>query len=142
MPLLRQKLNSPFPTNMNPIPIQRHPIKLLPVNERVILRSFIPGSSSNIKSILQRALILNEEEVIHQLKAVHLDFGDRHYDIDELLLTNYGKVRNIESFKERTPLQQNQQTQIKEKDLPIGTVKNKGGVDYIKKETGWEPVKK
>ena len=86
-------MNSPFPKNMNPIPIQRHPIKLLPVNERVILRSFIPGTTGNIKSILQRALELDEAEVEHQLNAVHLDFGERHYDIDELLLTNYGKVR-------------------------------------------------
>ena len=77
MPFLRQKLNSPFPIIMNPIPIQRHPIKLLPVNERVILRSFIPGATGNIKSILQRALALDEKEVEHQLKAVHLDFGER-----------------------------------------------------------------
>lgn len=83
----------------------------------------------------------NETDSNNAFAAKFSNFKEELESSRSRFIQNYGKVRNVESFKERTPLQQNQQTQIKAKDLPIGTVKNKGGVDYIKKETGWEPVK-
>jgi predicted GH43/DUF377 family glycosyl hydrolase len=77
---------------MNQIPICRHPIKLLPLDDRVILRAFLPGTDAGIKAILQRVLHRSEAEVARQLKSVCRDFSERHYDIEELLLANYKKV--------------------------------------------------
>jgi len=79
---------------MNKIPIHRHPIKLLPVNGRVILRPFIPGNPHILKGIINRVLKLEEDAVAEQLSRVHQDFGNRHYDIDSLFLTHYKEVRN------------------------------------------------
>jgi len=64
-------------------------------------------------------------------------------------IENYGKVRNVESFRERKSLikKDENKEQIKTTDLPIGTLRTKRDlktgkpVEYIKKETGWEPVK-
>jgi len=95
---------------MKPISIHRHPIKLLPINERVILRAFIPGTTEGIKAILHRVLMLREDEVAHQLKILLRDFGERHYDIEELLLANYRKVKNRISNEDT--LSRNQQLLI------------------------------
>lgn len=89
--LLRASFVNPL-DNMNRIPICRHPIKLLPLDERVILRSFLPGTDAGIKAILRRVLRLSEDEVAHQLASVCRDFGQRHYDIEARLLANYNKV--------------------------------------------------
>jgi predicted GH43/DUF377 family glycosyl hydrolase len=83
---------------MNPIKLQRHSIKLLPSVERVILRSFVPGNEHNLKAVIQRVLRLKETDVTKHLKAIHRDFGKRHYDIDKLLLAHYEIVQDwIES---------------------------------------------
>lgn len=64
-------------------------------------------------------------------------------------IENYGKVRDVEPFRERKSLikKDENKEQIKTTDLPIGTLRTKidlktgKPVEYIKKETGWEPVK-
>lgn len=89
---------------MNQIQIQRHSIKLNPVNKRVIIRPFIPGDAKNVKAIITRVLLLNESEVESQLSSVYRDFNKRHYDIDTLLLANYRKVQNrIEDSNQLSP---------------------------------------
>jgi len=95
---------------MTPITISRHPIKLLPLDERVILRSFLPATDGGIKAILQRVLKLSEDEVAGQLKSVCRDFSERHYDIEALLFANYKKVER--HIRETGTISQNQKLLI------------------------------
>jgi predicted GH43/DUF377 family glycosyl hydrolase len=95
---------------MTAITICRHPIKLLPVDERVILRSFLPGTDKGIKAILQRALKLSEGEVASQIQSVCRDFSERHHDIEARLFANYEKVER--HIREKKPISHNQKLLI------------------------------
>ena len=77
---------------MKPILRCRHEISLKPDSARVILRPFIPANVRNITAIVERALALSDEVVRHQLDAVHREFNERHFDIEDILLRYYGKV--------------------------------------------------
>jgi len=77
---------------MSVVPVRRHSIALLPQSARVILRPFIPASPVRIASIVGRALALSETEAETELAAVRTDFGDRHMDLDGILLAYYTKV--------------------------------------------------
>ena len=79
---------------MNTIPIHRHGIMLLPESERVIIRPFIPGNPKLIANTNGRAQALTEEEAVADLRAIELEFGSRHFEIESVLLHNFEKVRS------------------------------------------------
>ncbi len=78
---------------MNSIRLFRHEMMLRPQSERVILRPFIPGHVHRITTTIGRALALTEEEVVTQLRAVHSEFDERHFDIESFLDAHYAEVR-------------------------------------------------
>ena len=77
---------------MNPIPLCRHEIMLLPESSRVLIRPFIPATTQRIMTILGRVLALSEAEVVEEMQDVHQEFDARHYDIEEVLWAHYLKV--------------------------------------------------
>lgn len=78
---------------MSPLLLRRHEIALLPESARVIVRPFIPAEPHRITTIIGRALALTEEEVGHHLSRVRLEFDERHFDIENVLLAHFQKVR-------------------------------------------------
>lgn len=86
---------------MKTIPINRHPVTLLPDSSRVIIRPFIPRDSQTIAKIIGRALSLTEEEAIQELVDTHHEFDARHLDIEVLLMEQYNKVAS-HVFTQRT----------------------------------------
>jgi predicted GH43/DUF377 family glycosyl hydrolase len=93
--------------------LRRHDLALLPQSERVILRPFIPSSSSRIAAILGRALALSEEEAANELDALRREFDSRHFDISSQWLDTFAKVSG-HIFTQR-PL-------TKERELLIGAL--------------------
>jgi len=79
---------------MSSISLCRHEVTLLPESARVIIRPFIPSDIQRITTIIGRALALNEEEVIRQLKEVRLEFDARHFEIEPLLNAHFEKVKH------------------------------------------------
>ena len=77
---------------MSSIRIRHHDLTLTPESSRVILRSFIPGSTQRITTIIGRALALSEAELERDLAAVLQDFDNRHFDLETMLLANFEKV--------------------------------------------------
>ncbi|MBP1626102.1 MAG: glycosidase [Holophagaceae bacterium] len=77
---------------MNPIPLRRHHLTLLPQSERVVLRPFIPSESHRITTIIGRVLALDEEEANRALEGIRQDFASRHLDLESTLLANYERV--------------------------------------------------
>lgn len=73
---------------MKPIQIHRHELTLFPESSRVIIRPFVPDENL-IVTIIGRALALSDEEVIDQLKSVHSEFEDRHFEIDSILMHHF-----------------------------------------------------
>ena len=78
---------------MNPIRVRRHNVTFQPESARVIVRSFLPGKTQILISILNRALALSEAEADTQLQGILAEFASRHFDIESVLLRHYEKVR-------------------------------------------------
>lgn len=95
---------------MNTVLNYRHEITLHPDNARVILRSFIPSNVHLIKTIINRALALTDDDVHTQLNGIRAGFQDRHFDIESLLHAHYEKVRKHVVAKK--PLSLNRQLLI------------------------------
>lgn len=66
---------------------------LRPNQERVLVRSFIPGDRERIEHIIGRALALTEAEVEQQLAAVTEEFGSRHFDVRAVWSRHFEKVK-------------------------------------------------
>ncbi|MDA7865207.1 glycoside hydrolase family 130 protein [Akkermansiaceae bacterium] len=77
---------------MNSIQIRRHEISLLPESARVIIRPFIPGESWRIKGIIERILVLTEEDVTSELNQIKREFESRHKDVETVLLKHFEKI--------------------------------------------------
>ena len=78
---------------MTAIPLRRYnDLQIGPDSSRVLIRPFIPGEPHRIAAIIARALTLTEEETEQELERVMKDFGDRHTDIERLLLTHFERV--------------------------------------------------
>lgn len=90
--------------------IYRHDLTLLPESSRVIIRPFIPGEDQRITRIIGRALALSEDEVAAELNSVLTEFDGRHFEIRNVLLRHFHKVRP-HVFTER-PLSQELQLLI------------------------------
>lgn len=78
---------------MSSVQNHRHSITLCPDSTRVILRAFIPGKPSLIKTIINRTLALTDDEASRQLDAIRMEFGERHLNLETLLHAHYEKVR-------------------------------------------------
>ncbi len=61
---------------------------------RVITRSYIPGPDNRIKSVINRALGLSDQEVQTLLDQVMLEFSDRHRHFKKSLESNYRKIEH------------------------------------------------
>lgn len=79
---------------MKPLILCRHDLSLLPESSRVIIRPFIPSDEQRVIKIIGRALSLTETEVVNELKAVLAEFDSRHFEIENVLLRQYGKVQS------------------------------------------------
>lgn len=77
---------------MSKIRVHRHEATLLPECNRVIIRPFIPGDTQRITTVIGRALLLPEDEVLRDLEGVKAEFDSRHFDIDTVLLQHFDKV--------------------------------------------------
>lgn len=79
---------------MSLLRLRRHEVTLLPESARVIVRPFIPGEAHRITTIIGRVLALTEEEVVIHLARVRLEFDERHFDIEKVLLAHFQKVHS------------------------------------------------
>ena len=77
---------------MNPIPLRRHDLLLVPVSTRVIIRPFIPSNPLRLATIIGRALALSEEDTLRHLNALLRDFDARHFDLEGPWMANYQRV--------------------------------------------------
>lgn len=77
---------------MKPIILCRHEVLLHPESSRVIIRPFIPLEKSRITTIIGRALLLSEEEVVKELSMIREEFNARHFDIDEVMFYHFQMV--------------------------------------------------
>ncbi|MDR3672764.1 MAG: glycoside hydrolase family 130 protein [Holophaga sp.] len=77
---------------MRGITVRHHPLLLVPMSDRVIIRPFIPSSAQRITTIIGRALALDEAGTARELKAMLREFDSRHFDLERLLLANYERV--------------------------------------------------
>jgi len=79
---------------MSQVHLCRHEVTLLPESARVIIRPFIPSENQRVTTIIGRALALTEEEVVHQLHEVRLEFATRHFEIEPSLIAHFEKVKH------------------------------------------------
>lgn len=77
---------------MTAIPIRRYNLHLDPDSSRVLVRPFIPAEPQRITAIIGRALSLTEEETERELQRILKEFGDRHTDIERVLLMHFERV--------------------------------------------------
>lgn len=75
------------------IQICRHETQFLPDASRVLLRPFIQSNSQRVINIIGRALALSEEETERELAVVMRDFGQRHLDLEPVLLRHFARVQ-------------------------------------------------
>lgn len=78
---------------MNSPILCRHDLTLHPESSRVIIRPFIPSDVPRITKIIGRALALSDAEVTDELASVLAEFDDRHFEIENVLLHHFRKVR-------------------------------------------------
>jgi predicted GH43/DUF377 family glycosyl hydrolase len=62
------------------------------MNDRVIIRPFIPGNPTQIEAIIARVLEMSEPTVVRELAIVRQEFDFRHFEIESVLLAHYRKV--------------------------------------------------
>jgi len=79
---------------MSAVPVYRHELQFLPDSSRVLLRPFVPKDHQLITQILGRALALSEDEVAKEIATVISNFGERHMDIEGLLLRSFKRVES------------------------------------------------
>ncbi|MHA3774302.1 glycoside hydrolase family 130 protein [Verrucomicrobiota bacterium sgz303538] len=78
---------------MSTIPLRRYDLQLEPDSSRVLVRPFIPGEDHRKTAIIARALTLSDEETERELERVLGDFGDRHTDMERVLLAHFERVK-------------------------------------------------
>lgn len=79
---------------MNSISVRRHKLTFQPESARVIIRPFIPANLGLVDRIIHRALVLSEQDVIAQIKTLHVDFASRHFHVESLWLDHFEKVKS------------------------------------------------
>lgn len=74
------------------MPLERLSIKILPDSKRVI-EQFFMLSPERTKRVVDRITSLTEAETFRQIAKVKFQFGNRHKKFDEIILSNYEKVK-------------------------------------------------
>jgi len=74
---------------------KRLKITLMPSQERVLIRPFVPKGSVHSQRILGRVMSLSEKNVHQAVETVLKNFADRHKNIEEILLQHYEDVRRL-----------------------------------------------
>ncbi|MBM3862720.1 MAG: hypothetical protein FJ385_02030 [Verrucomicrobia bacterium] len=77
----------------HPLILCRHDLMLHPDSSRVIIRPFVPVDEASVARIIGRVLDLDEAEVSSRLRTLLEEFDGRHFDIEEVLLRHYDRVR-------------------------------------------------
>ncbi|HTB18281.1 MAG TPA: glycoside hydrolase family 130 protein, partial [Bryobacteraceae bacterium] len=62
---------------------------------RVLLRPFTPGDSQRVARIIERVMLLTEDQVGELLKEVSAEFSERHQHIHKLFLERFEQVREM-----------------------------------------------
>src|SRR3984885_9006069 len=62
---------------------------------RVLLRPFTPGDSRRVTRIIERILLLSEEQAGLLLAEVTADFSERHQNIRKIFLERFEQVRDM-----------------------------------------------
>lgn len=92
---------------MSELAIRHHPIALLPDMTRVIIRPFIPGSTSHRTTVIGRALAMTEPEVEREVALLRAGFSERHRDFEEPLREHFARVeRHVFTQRPLSPAQQ------------------------------------
>jgi predicted GH43/DUF377 family glycosyl hydrolase len=77
----------------SPVPVRRLDHRLEPNPARVISRFFSPGDERRIRSIIDRVLALDEEDVAFVLSNVREHFSHKHPEFKDLVAENYEAVK-------------------------------------------------
>ena len=79
----------------NSIHVKRTATILRPDQSRVLLRSFSPGDPERTDRIIERILLLPEEQVGALLDEIAADFSQRHQQISKVFLERFEQVRDL-----------------------------------------------
>ena len=85
-------------------------INIFPDSSRVIVRSFIPGDHQSVLRIIQRALLLSEDEIVARIAYLHEHFDERHPCLECSWRSHYEHVRR--HVPHETSLSQNHRLYI------------------------------
>lgn len=77
---------------MAKVNVTRLNIFLRPSQERVLIRPFIPPDETRVVRIMARIASMTDRQVREQLDQVFEKFGDRHKDMESVLLEHFLKV--------------------------------------------------
>ena len=77
------------------IHLKRTTTILKPDQSRVLLRPFTPGDSQRVGGIVDRILLLPEEQVGALVEGISAEFSRRHQDIRKVFLERFEKVHEL-----------------------------------------------
>lgn len=77
------------------INVVRKDIRFYPDSERVIARFFMPGDDARAKSIIEKVLVLSEEETRFTLNQILINFAQRHRNISRVFEKHYEQVEHV-----------------------------------------------
>ncbi len=77
----------------SPIILCRLPIDIRPDSSRVLVRPFLPADPHRVVKILTRVLSLSDAEADALLAQVFAEFGDRHLELQQILLDRFEQVQ-------------------------------------------------
>jgi predicted GH43/DUF377 family glycosyl hydrolase len=78
---------------MRGLTLQPTGVNLRPNSARVLIRPFIPGDTTRIVHIIDRALALTEREVEEQLVVILNEFGSRHLNLERFWRRHFERVK-------------------------------------------------
>jgi predicted GH43/DUF377 family glycosyl hydrolase len=80
--------------------VKRKKTKIVRDTSRVITRAHIPGNMLRIPKIIDRVMMLTEEEATGLLQNINFNFSDRHKNIENIFTGNYNRVSEYVPHKE------------------------------------------
>ncbi len=83
-----------MPTKLEPLKIVRLPQRFVSDDKRVITR-FLRFGPERIESIMERLLLMPEDEVPAMLARVRMRFANRHHDIESAFRQHFHEVQGV-----------------------------------------------
>lgn len=86
---------------MPSVPITRSNVRLTPDPRRLITKPYVPAALASAEAkarldrLVQRILALTADEVTTTLEETQASFGERHLDLDEILLQGFSHVASL-----------------------------------------------